>query len=322
MQIPPIAENESQLQYIERLTNHYAKEKSRKQKKDVGQFFTPSPIANFMASLADSKKEHIKILEPGSGIGILSIALIEKLRKTNTNLTSIELALYENDASLLPYLSKVMEMTKDRLRKDNVELNYNIKNEDFISSNLKYITPHLMPFFEGNPLAHYDIIISNPPYYKLNKKDIERYKSGEIIPGQPNIYSLFMAVSAGMLNENGQMVFITPRSFCSGLYYSTFRTWLSRRIHFSRIHVFESRNNIFSEDGILQENIIAHYTKKKPSGICISTSEGKELTNITKIHVNENDVIYRSNGHIFFRLPANKTELEIIFLVLPNNIVK
>ena len=312
------------MQYAERLSKYYAREKSRKQKKDAGQFFTPSPIANFMASLADSKKEHIKILEPGSGIGILSVALIENLRKTNRNLKIIELTLYENDASLLPYLSKVIEITKDRLKKDNITLNYEIKTEDFVSANVTYITSNLMPFVEGTARGHYDLIISNPPYYKMNKKDIERYKIGDNIPGQPNIYSLFMAVSAGMLNENGQMIFITPRSFCSGLYYSQFRTWLSRKINFSHIHVFEERNNVFSKDGVLQENIITHFTKQKPSRICISTSEGKELTLIKKIYVSEKDVIYKSNGHIFFRLPTDKNELEIIRELdkLPKNFYK
>ena len=58
-------------------------------------------------------------------------------------------------------------------------------------------------------LQKYDLIISNPPYFKLSKED-KRVKAAQcIIDGQPNIYSIFMGISALLLAEQGQMIYIT-----------------------------------------------------------------------------------------------------------------
>ena len=60
------------------------------------------------------------------------------------------------------------------------------------------------------------------------------------------------------------MVFIVPRSFCSGLYYKKIRKWLVKNLHFERIHLFESRKDIFDDNEVLQENIIFKAIKKYP----------------------------------------------------------
>ncbi|MHB1542091.1 MAG: N-6 DNA methylase [Steroidobacteraceae bacterium] len=48
----------------------------------LGQFFTPEPVARFMASLFEQppRGKHLAILDPGAGIGSLSAALLAHLR--------------------------------------------------------------------------------------------------------------------------------------------------------------------------------------------------------------------------------------------------
>ena len=108
--------------------------------------------------------------------------------------------------------------------------------------------------------TRYDLIISNPPYYKLNKSSPKALALQQYVYGQPNIYAFFMLLSGMLLNETGEMVFITPRSFCSGLYYSKIRRWFVNTLTLDRLHLFETRKDVFVDDEILQENLIFHAT--------------------------------------------------------------
>jgi len=47
----------------------------------MGQFFTPAPIARFMADLSDAKTGRVRLLDPGAGVGSLSVAWIARANK-------------------------------------------------------------------------------------------------------------------------------------------------------------------------------------------------------------------------------------------------
>jgi len=75
------------------------------------------------------------------------------------------------------------------------------------------------------------------------------------------------------LVEEGEIVAITPRSFCNGVYFRRFRQAFLKEMGLDKIHVFESRSAVFSEK-ILQENIIFHAikTKNKPDRIEVTSN--------------------------------------------------
>jgi adenine-specific DNA-methyltransferase len=141
----------------------------------------------------------------------------------------------------------------------------------------------------------------------------------ELISGQPNIYAFFMALSASMLKPEGEMVFITPRSFCSGLYYKKFREWFLNNVHITNIHIFESRKEIFDKDKVLQENIIIKARKfkkrSKQKEVIISTSRNKHFNNLRKINVQYNDVISNKNSEIVIRIPTSPLDADILHIV-------
>jgi adenine-specific DNA-methyltransferase len=90
-----------------------------------------------------------------------------------------------------------------------------------------------------------------------------------------------MAVSAALLRQGGEFVFITPRSFASGPYFQRFREWFFKRIRPTNIHVFGSRKDAFSRDEVLQENVIFHGVRENDCGaknagklIFVTTSHG------------------------------------------------
>ena len=58
-------------------------------KQELGQYFTPGHIADFMASLFPKNDGgDIRILDPGAGIGILSCALAERIAAEKWNVGS------------------------------------------------------------------------------------------------------------------------------------------------------------------------------------------------------------------------------------------
>ena len=103
------------------------------------------------------------------------------------------------------------------------------------------------------------------------------------------------------------MVFITPRSFCSGLYYKKFREWLVKNVRIENIHIFESRKEVFDKDGVLQESVILKATKCEPRSqaiITISVSRNRDLTKTRRMKVRYSSVVNRKNGETFIRIPT------------------
>jgi len=290
-------DNESLTEFANRLASIYNKQNNKQNtknlKKGKGQFFTPVSVAKFMASLNGFAKEAIDILDPGAGVGILSVAIVEELLKTG-KIKKINLVCYETDNKVVPYLKLLLEETKKYLD-GKISFKYSILNKDFISLNASLLATNQNTKNEVKPQL-FDVVIANPPYFKISKSSLPLAKFKDIISGQPNMYYLFMAISAKLLNEDGQMIFITPRSFCSGLYYNKFRKWLIEQVNFANIHSFHSRRELFANENVLQENIITKFIKKDQDRIIISKTLNGDFSNIQKIKVLKKDVIYRSNG--------------------------
>ena len=215
-------------EYAEKAAIEFAQLTTKEQKKELGQFFTPRTVALYMASLFSHKGKNLKILDPGAGNGMLSVSLLEHFAQSGHSEKEIDLTVYEIDKSILHLLDSVLIHTQEWLIKRNITLNYQIKNKDFILDNAHKVSDKLTLFYEDNETEHYDFIICNPPYFKLQKNDIRAKASQDIVHGQPNIYALFMYESAKLLKKDGELVFITPRSFTSGPYFRVFREEFSR----------------------------------------------------------------------------------------------
>ncbi len=193
----------------------------------------------------------------GSGTGILSCALCESLALRTDKPDEVELDTYETDLALAHYLEQSLIYAKEWLQTKGVNLNFRIHTDDFILNNAEILSdsfslfPRLLPD-DGK----FDLVIANPPYFKLPKSDPRAKAAAAIVWGQPNIYAIIMAISAQMLRDRGEMIVISPRSYTAGNYFQLFRTRFFARMRPDAIHLFDSRREAFSRDEVLQENMI------------------------------------------------------------------
>ena len=300
----------SLLNIVNDKTIAYLKNVSKVKQKKIGQFFTPIPIAEYMSSLSNMRKEIINILDPGAGSGILSAAILDALLNDD-GIKQINLDLYEDNTDITSLLrTNLIEMQKACIQ-SNIALNYKIIEDNFITANQLAWTGLM-------PNKKYDIVISNPPYKKIGKKDLESCAMKEIVHGQPNLYFLFMAMGSRLLKDNGEFIYIVPRSFSSGLYFTAFRKYFINTMRITDLHLFTSRESISGiNDNILQETIILRAIKSQEhiSTIKITESVGEDCFDVINRYYALYDVCVRRDDNSFLFFPANEEDLKILEFV-------
>ena len=221
--------------------------------KDLGQFMTPPAVARLAASrlVSGGFGRTVRVLEPAAGAGVLACAVCEALADADHPPSVIELTLYEFDFAFEPALKEVLSALKSWLAARRVDLKTSLRFEDYVLENSRNVEGGL---FETKEL--FDLIISNPPYFKVSKNDPRARACASVVHGQPNIYGFFMAIGAATLSEGGRMAFIVPRSFASGQYFRLFRERFFADMLPVSVHVFHSRVDAFAQDDVLQENVV------------------------------------------------------------------
>jgi len=306
--IPKIKSGQSLTDYADQLAGQFLDNSDPKKRKEEGQYFTPPELGLFMVrELFDgNSKSIIRILDPAAGIGIFLCSVCEIIR-VNAIIKEIYFDLYEKDYELLPYLRKIASSCKETLKKLGITIKYKIFHKDFIQdfiakSNLK------------SSLKFYDFVIANPPYYKLKKDSFSTTNKLISFTGTPNIYVLFMAIAAYLLEHGGRFVFLTPRSYCSGFHFKKFRNWFFNSISLEMIHSFISREEIFKREGVLQELLITIGSRSaaKEQYVKISTSFGLPDIAVIPRKVEINKVIINHNNDYIINVPESKNDEEIL----------
>jgi len=160
--------------------------------------------------------------------------------------------------------------------------------------------------FNQHPDESYDCAILNPPYGKIGSSSNERRLLRSIGIETGNLYAAFLSLAARLLVREGELVAITPRSFCNGPYFAVFRKWFLESMTLRRIHVFENRSRAFADDGVLQENVILHATKtngkKARERVIVSSNDSPEDEDITLREADYAEVVHPSDPHRFIRI--------------------
>lgn len=280
-----------------------AVEHPRRRKQELGQFLTATPVADFMASMFGPLPCVVRLLDAGAGAGSLTLAFVSRLCGKNEGVRAIEATLYELDRTILDTLSTTMQQCQRRCAEAGIRFTFAIHSTDFIQETAALLAGGL---FESRPPA-FDAAIANPPYRKISTHSAERRALRSIDVETSNLYTGFIALIQRLLAPGGQLVAITPRSFCNGPYFRPFREDFLRNLELRRLHVFESRQAAFRNDGVLQENIIFHGVKgrNQPEDLLISSSSGEHGDVIIESVFPFAEVVHPHDSEKFIHIPSS-----------------
>ncbi|NWF61895.1 MAG: Eco57I restriction-modification methylase domain-containing protein [Fischerella sp.] len=285
---------------------HFSSRLNLKQRSELGQFLTPAIIARFMAGQFSNLSGHVSLLDPGAGVGALTAAFVERLLINSDKVESCFITAYEVEVTFLSSLKQCLTECCAALENRGIQADYCLREESFIEA----VAEINLPLFTTSSISFTHAIL-NPPYKKINSQSVEKKILSKLGIETVNLYSAFVWLAMLQLAEGGELVAITPRSFCNGTYFRPFRKAFLGEMGLEKIHVYESRSLAFSEDDVLQENIIFHATKTKikPEFIEVTSNSENGLDEFSEMRrVPYSEVIDTNDPEMFVHIVTNSLE--------------
>ena len=175
------------------LSKDITKQLTKKEKKDNGIYFTPpSTVIKNIRYLKKLNMNFERILEPSCGTGEFLNALSSQLPESSIVAVEKNTTIYDS----------LQNQSPERIQ---------IYNDDFITRNID---------------DKFNLIIGNPPYFVLKKKDVPSIYN-DYYTGRPNIFIIFIIKSLSLLAEDGILSFVLPKSFTNCLYYDNTRNFIN-----------------------------------------------------------------------------------------------
>ena len=299
------------LEMVDRLRLQVGRTQNAKHQASLGQYFTPAPVAHIMASLFAFQAPEISILDAGAGVGSLFAACVEVLCRREHPPKSIAVTAFELDSALIDYLRQTMALCRASCESLGISFTGAVIQGDF----LQYVSDNFNgSLFARRELPSFNAAILNPPYKKITLDSSPRRHIRAIGIETSNLYTGFLAAAVKMLMPGGEMVAITPRSFCNGLYFKPFRKFLLSSMSLRDIHLFDSRDRAFKEDNVLQETIIVHSVKEPGSAgdIVITSSTDPEDPHPVTRRVSRPQVILPDDPEMYIRIVPDESARIIV----------
>ncbi|HMQ33685.1 MAG TPA: BsuBI/PstI family type II restriction endonuclease [Chloroflexaceae bacterium] len=268
----------------------------------LGQVFTPAPLARLMAGLIEHPKAQVALLDPGAGIGMLSAAAVVALCELPEPPASIAVTACEVDRRLLPHLANTLASCAELCASAGVSFSSTIIADDFLT----YAASQLEPIFAQGGES-FDLAMLNPPYRKIQTASRERRLLSRFGIEVSNLYAGFVALTVKLLRPGGELVAITPRSFCNGPYFRPFRELLLSHVSLRSFHLFDTREQAFRDDEVLQETVItsavARASQQPTVKIVTAHSPEDELPTVQELAFEQ--VVHPHDRERFFHLVTN-----------------
>lgn len=270
---------------------------------EFGQFMTPPATARLMASMFKADFNCIRVLDAGAGVGSLTAAFVSEICGRPEKPAKIHSTTYDIDPLLIEYLKDTLRQCRTTSDQSGVQFESDLIERDFIDDGVRSLRQEMF-----GQVQHFNCAILNPPYKKIRTGSETRRMLSEIGVETSNLYTAFLSVVLKLLAPGGELVAITPRSFCNGTYFKPFRKLLLETLSIRRIHVFESRQVAFQEDDVLQENIIFYGVKdtESPPEVTISSSTGPEDEYATMRSIPHEQLLRKGDPDYFIHIVADE----------------
>lgn len=278
-----------QLDTADRVRRHVSPRIAQSRKSELGQFMTPARVARFMSDMFPSSTvSTCHLLDAGAGVGALSCAFLDRWLAGGFGFKRVEATAYEIDDTLRQHLTQHLA-------------GYSKVKSNIIAGD--YIT---LATTKRLPSTRYTHVILNPPYKKIHSHSDHRLALRSVGIETGNLYSAFVALAVTQTAPGGQIVAILPRSFCNGPYYRPFRDFILERAAIHHMHLFESRNQAFRDDAVLQENLIIRLERGGQQGpVTITTSTDDQFTDLTTHRHPFERIVFPDDPERFIHVPTS-----------------
>ena len=260
-----------------------------KRRAELGQFLTPEPVAAEMASMFGELPGDVRLLDAGAGVGSLTAAFVTEALSRPVLPHSIAVTTFEVDPDLAELLAQTLEDCRAACEEAGVRFASRVVEDDYILHSAE-------PLLEA--AGGFNCAILNPPYAKISSASRWRLALRSQGIETVNLYSAFVALALNQLEPGGELVAITPRSFCNGPYYQPFRRHLLGQSSVERLYVLKSRKKAFRDDAVLQENVIFQLRKGEPQAAFVRLeTDGGDAREVPF-----EEVVRSGDKHCFIRL--------------------
>ncbi|MEJ6521104.1 Eco57I restriction-modification methylase domain-containing protein [Shewanella bicestrii] len=272
----------------------------------LGQFMSTSSVSKLLAEMFEDLDGEHRLLDAGAGVGSLTAAFIERVKPYAK---SIDSTCFEISKVMNHYLLDTLNNCSNVCQQHDIKFKQQIFEEDFIEHSVNAL-------LHDEFVPRFNKVIINPPYLKIAVKSRERQLLKLIGYETGNLYSAFVGLAIKLLEKDGELVAITPRSFCNGPYFSDFRKLILDTCSLNKIHVFDSRKSAFKTDNVLQENVVFHLTKGEPQrqSVIVTSGACSEDPNPQVLEVPFKEVVNSNNSDRFIHVITSENERKIAIL--------
>ncbi len=297
-------------------------------RKLLGTFYTKPIAAEILAGITIDNGDEI-VIDPACGSGTLAVAAYRRKmfldpKRSHRNIVENEIIGIDimpfaaHLAALNLTLQNVLQTTDKTQVGIGNSLNMKPGNHlSVIPKQLKLFTEHIKTvdkdILRGNGLGFtipkkIDSVIMNPPFTRKERlnEEMKGIFSNSFEKPQ-NYWAYFLALSDGLLGEQGKIGAVLPRDFVAGQYSEDVRKWLFKNNHYNLRYIVKTVNEIaFSENARFRDFLVVLqklystdkcgivYLKKKQSEMSIEEGRniGQKIKDCPEGRIYEDDDLY------------------------------
>jgi len=295
---------------------------NHKEKKVLGEFYTPSSVVNYILDTIGYKNSHNienkKLIDLSCGSGSFIIQAIKRLIHRTLKVLECEnisnLAPEDANNVILSVRENIYGIDINPIACILCHLNIHYILFDLIEILTNFNENYILPKFnirnknslELNDYEHYDFVVGNPPYLFIRDIPIEQKKLIETRnlktnKGQYDYYQVFLELGINFLKNGGKLGYIIPDSLLALSHRSTIRKYIYNTTKINEIYhagpkfddpvvsniiiTLEKENEISKREENIVKIILYNQQEKEIPQISIKKWNFKFL-----IHLNETDL--------------------------------